>query len=241
MAIKKRKTAEEHVASTPVKHVVEVVEEETSISSIAEAPPQEAAQTPHEASAESAQTIPRESELQEEAVVAELFKRPKPPAVMPEIAMHTESRSKKKLLIWALVILIPVALLAGGIVLVKQGTLPLLSIAPSPTPTPTPEPTPTPQPVNKEDITIQILNGGGVPGAASKMKAFLEDKGYTVADVANADDYTYDKTEVQVQEGKEAYQKLLIDDLEDTYALATDAAALASTVSYDARVIVGKE
>ncbi|MBI2404669.1 LytR C-terminal domain-containing protein [Candidatus Gottesmanbacteria bacterium] len=174
MAIKKRKTAEEHVASTPVKHVVEVVEEETSISSIAEAPPQEAAQTPHEASAESAQTIPRESELQEEAVVAELFKRPKPPAVMPEIAMHTESRSK-------------------------------------------------------------------VPGAASKMKAFLEDKGYTVADVANADDYTYDKTEVQVQEGKEAYQKLLIDDLEDTYALATDAAALASTVSYDARVIVGKE
>ncbi len=174
--------------------------------------------------------------------VAELFKKSQTP-IMPEIAMHTKDTSKKSLFLWAFILIVIASIIGGGLVIAKNKSfsLPKLTIVPSPSPTPTPTPTPTPMPPNRGDMTIQILNGGGVPGAASKMKKLLEDKGYKVGNVSNADAYTYDKTEVHVKSTKIAYQKLLIDDLKDTYSISTNTAALTDSVPFDARVIVGTQ
>lgn len=93
----------------------------------------------------------------------------------------------------------------------------------------------------KGDITIQVLNGGGVIGAGSKMKKFLEEKGYKVSEVSNADTFSYQKTEVHVKASKSSYQALLINDLKDSFSVATDTSALSSDIGFDARIIVGKE
>ena len=73
------------------------------------------------------------------------------------------------------------------------------------------------------------------------MKKLLEEKGYTVADTGNTDEYTYEKTEILVKSGKEGYIALLEEDLKGTYTLGSGSATLSEDSSYDAQVIVGKE
>ncbi len=268
MAIKKKTSKEETEKKVPIQapmvtQVVEVIEEEvTSPSqSVEDAIAQAAKVSEEEITAVAAPPEENFSEvLAEESgaaledhlhmskeggqkeTVAELFKKSQTP-IMPEIAMHTKDSSRKSLFLWAFVLILIVGLIGGGLMVAKNKSFSLskLTIVPSPSPTPTPTPTPTPMPPNRGDMTIQILNGGGVSGAASKMKKLLEDKGYKVGDVSNADAYTYTKTEVHVKSVKSVYQKLLIDDLKDTYSVATDTSALTDSVSYDARVIVGTQ
>lgn len=181
---------------------------------------------------------PSESEKKE--VVDELYQK-NTPKVMPEISEYKE-KNKKSLAVWAIMVIVVALVTGGGLFLAVRG-MPKMSFFAKPTPTPTPAPMPTPTPVlpNRGDLKLQVLNGGGVAGAGSKMKKFLEDKGYTVSDVGNAPAYTYDKTEVLLKANKAAYLSLLQDDLKDSYTIGTAAATLPDDASYDARVTVGKE
>lgn len=115
--------------------------------------------------------------------------------------------------------------------------------APTPTPTETPKPTPTTKAASleREDITISVLNGGGVAGAGGKMKDFLESKGYVVDSVGNADEYTYTETVIAVKSGDDGIAKLLLDDLASDYTVSEEAETLDDDVTYDAQVIVGEE
>ena len=111
---------------------------------------------------------------------------------------------KKKSPIWILMV-IALLLIGGGIFfLVKRGTS---SQSPSPTPETlsytttdetetTPEPTPTQKPVDKASIKIQILNGTGIAKGASYLQGKLRSLGYTQIDVGNAENETYEATEV---------------------------------------------
>jgi hypothetical protein len=163
--------------------------------------------------------------------------------VMPEISVHA-NRSSRPIVLWAIVLVVA-CLVAGGSLLLVSGKkgFPSIVSVPTPTVTTTPKVTSTPASVTvkRSDITIQVLNGGGVVGAATKMKTFLEGKGYTVANTGNTESYTYTKTEIVVKAAKKVYLPLLETDLKDTYSLGTSSATLDVTVSYDARVIVGKE
>ena len=138
-----------------------------------------------------------------------------------------------------------VALAIGvSLILLIRGPSMLPFIGTTPTPTLNPAIVPTPSPVTavtRSDINVRVINGGGTPGAGSKMKAFLEGKGYTVASVANADKYTYTTTEISVKSGKADYAKLLADDLKADYSLGTASAVITESAPYDAEVIVGKE
>ena len=146
------------------------------------------------------------------------------------------------MIIWSSA-LITVAILLGATLILSKGgqlpSLPLVSV--QPTATPVEVPTPTIEQVDRKDISIQVLNGGGVAGAASKMKTFLETTGYTVDDVGNSDDYSFEKTAILVKSGKEAYRTLLTDDLLDEYTLESATDFLDADSPYDAQVIVGKE
>lgn len=168
------------------------------------------------------------------SLVEELYTTRREPAVMPEISMH-KGNGKKPILVWAIVTII-VAITTGGILFAvsKKGThMPTLFARPTPTP--------TPATVDKSTFDIKVLNGGGTPGAASKMKSFLEGKGYKVVSTGNTDSYTFDTTEIH---GKPTMTDAIANlkaDLKDTYSLGTVAADLDASASADIEVIVGKE
>lgn len=184
------------------------------------------------------ETIEEEVTPAEKKIVDELFSGG-PAAIDGGIRQESPAKS---LALWAIVVLI-IAVATGSILIfaVKGGSkLPIIA-QPTPTLTPTPTPTPMPAAVNRSDITVQVLNGGGVVGSGAKMKAFLEEKGYKVSDVKNADEFTFQETEIHVKDGKEAYLDLLKTDLAEKYTAGTTAADLASDSSSDAQVIVGKK
>lgn len=188
------------------------------------------------------ESLPVASEKEEEKkeLVDELFQKDTH-EIAPEIAVYKNSGTKS-VIVWALIVIIVALLTGGGLFLLVRGSSSVPFLAAAPTPTPTPEPTPTPAPqVNRSDITVEVLNGGGVAGAGSKMKKFLEDKGYTVSSVGNATDFVYETTSVLVKSTKAAYLALLEQDLKDSYTVGTSAATLSGDASTDAQVIVGKE
>lgn len=237
---------EEKIEEQPARQVVEVVEEEPHMP--VEAPSEDTVLT--DSSVES--PVPEghvpdpEAEKQQDLpagrqeLVEELFDRKSP--VMPEISVHT-GNPIMPIILWVVIVVVA-ALVTGGVLFFAMNRptikIPVLFAKPTPTSAPTPTPTPAPA-VSRADVTIQVLNGGGTPGAASKMKKFLEEKGYTVKDVGNTDDYTYTKTKIMVHADKQHIAALLEGDLKDTYTLDTSGTDLPQDASYDVRVIVGKE
>jgi len=224
-----------------VTQVVEVIEEEISVrepeaaASVQEEAPK--AEEPQEPEMEpTAESVTRKEKVEE------LYQQVKEPGVMPEISVH-KNRPVVSILVWAIVTIL-VALLTGGILFAAaKKTSPIQLFArstPTPRPTAAPTPTPTPAAIDKTSFEIQVLNGGGTSGAASKMKSFLEDKGYTVSGTGNTDEYTYTTTEIH---GKATMQDAIANlqaDLTGTYTLGTVAADLSASASADVQVIVGK-
>lgn len=68
--------------------------------------------------------------------------------------------------------------------------------APSPTPTPEASPTGSSEDVDKSEISIEILNGTGIPGEASYLQGQLKSLGFEKITAANAS--TQNETETTV-------------------------------------------
>lgn len=126
---------------------------------------------------------------------------------------------------------------------------------PTPTPTPSVSPTPTkkisptstqkiiPSPTSKTtstSLTVEVLNGSGVAGAAIKMKTFLTNLGYTVSSTGNADKFTYTKTMIRVKSSKSSSATQLEKDLSSDYSVEIGSPLPASS-AVDAQIIVGKQ
>lgn len=184
-------------------------------------------------------SLPETGETKE--VVKEFFK---PGGMPPEIPSY-KKKGSKSLLVWVIIVLVVAGLTGTGLtMLAKSKIFKLTSLVVKPTPTPKPEPIPTATPtpsVSRSDLKVQVLNGSGVAGAGSKMKDFLSGKGWTVADVGNANSFDYQQTVIYVKSGKEVYLSLLKNDLKDTYSVGTASATLATDVSFDAQVVVGQQ
>jgi len=183
-------------------------------------------------------------------LVNELFhqKEEEPPRASfgyPDISAKSKKGSPS-LLVWAILVIVLIGIIGGALLLYKNnaGSGNVLSLSPigkpSPTlsPAPTIEPTPT---VDRSKIIIQVLNGSGKAGVASKMKTLLEEKGYTVSETGNAKKYDYPNTEIHVIPEKEAYIDIIKTDLSGDYTIGSTSATLDTTASYSARVIIGKE
>lgn len=174
-------------------------------------------------------------------VLEEIFGN-KDKGVMPEIS-GSSGGGGKSLFFWALIV-VGVAILTGlGLLVAVRGPESITSmfVTPTPTPTSTPTPTPTPAVPNRADITIEVLNGSGVGGAAAKMQEFLEGKGYDVGRAGNADSSDYEETEIHVKSQSQEFLSLLEDDISEGYTVGSASADLADNSDFDAQVIVGKE
>lgn len=92
----------------------------------------------------------------------------------------------------------------------------------------------------KEDWTLEVLNGSGVKGLASKKAESLEEAGYTVVKTGNADNQNYEKTELYVSEALEKNANLLIEDLKELYKVTEVKGKLTDSTA-SARIILGKD
>src|SRR3989344_2340851 len=116
--------------------------------------------------------------------------------------IYQESQQKNAKWLWLLVALIIVAAIAAAFV---KGVGPLsrfkgskAEVSPTPASSasfsvssPSPEATSGAANVDKSKPKIRVLNGSGVAGAASSFKDVLEEKGYKVASLGNADQYGF--------------------------------------------------
>lgn len=141
-------------------------------------------------------------------------------------------------------------------------------IAPTDTPTPTPEekttgtPTPTtkagvtPTPtkaaststsstvdkatgLDRADLTLVVQNGSGESGVGKVMSDKLTGLGYKVSGTANADNFDYTQTVIQLKAANKDYLPLLKKDLGTDYTIGSATSDYAG--SGDGAVIVGKE
>lgn len=115
--------------------------------------------------------------------------------------------------------------------------LAVVSATPTPVPTSTPTPTPT---FKKEDLKIKILNGGGVKGKATDVKDILKNKGYGEIITANADNFDYVKTEVQIKKSKAEAFSMLQADLKD-YVTLSKQTVLSEDSTADLILVIGQD
>lgn len=105
---------------------------------------------------------------------------------------------------------------------------------------PTPQAvTPEPEEVDLSKYSIEVLNGSGVSGTAGKVKDSLEDVGFSVESVGNADNSDYTKTIIQA---KKEVDKVFLDELKKTlgktYSVG-DLEDLKNSSDTDVVVIIG--
>lgn len=100
----------------------------------------------------------------------------------------------------------------------------------------TPAP-PKAEELNKKAIGIRVLNGSGVTGAAAKVRTFLEEKGWKVLSVGNADRSDYAQSELSLKEKAKKYQNALKSDLSSYTIILGD--PVEATATADVEFIVG--
>lgn len=89
--------------------------------------------------------------------------------------------------------------------------------------------------VSSAPIRIQVLNGNGITGAAGRMSATLEEAGFEVASLGNADSRDYTTTAVLVPAGSDAGERIVTE-------LGFGVVEVVSVDNgYDAVVIVGAD
>lgn len=114
-----------------------------------------------------------------------------------------------------------------------------------PTKTPTPKPTVNPidgvTGLDRSKLSIQILNGSGAAGAGKRASDLLENLGYNVTQIGNAETFDFEKTTIQIKSGEDDFLALLKKDLSSEYSVGTTSADLSSGSNADAIVTIGKE
>ncbi len=145
----------------------------------------------------------------------------------------------------------------------KQKEVPIITPTPTeyqfPTDTPIPSTNPTSEPkstvtpatkavnpvdagtgLDRSTLSIEIQNGSGVTGAASKASDVLKSFGYKISAIGNADNNDYGNTTIKVKSTKTNFLALLKKDLGFSYTVGSTSADLSSSSTADALVIIGK-
>lgn len=130
---------------------------------------------------------------------------------MVEEELSVPDNTPKKNFMWPILfIFIITMLLLVGVFLYKQGanTNDKINVVTlTPTPTITPEPTKT---IDLTKYEIEIQNGGGVSGEASRQKESLTAEGFAISSIGNADNSDYTETIIKA---KKEVEKAFLDEL----------------------------
>lgn len=100
-----------------------------------------------------------------------------------------------------------------------------------------PAATPAPTQLEREEITLEILNGSGVAGAAGDATEIFEALGYEVVETGNADDTV--GNEIYVNPEFEELIEVLLEDVEDELDISSISGELDDSDA-SARIILGE-
>lgn len=93
----------------------------------------------------------------------------------------------------------------------------------SPTSAPLDEPEPTEEEIDLKEYKIMVINGTEVAGEAGKLQTSLNDAGFDVTAVGNADKTTYTKTIIQAKaDVKAGFIEKLKSELSGSYEVGAD-------------------
>lgn len=115
-----------------------------------------------------------------------------------------------------------------------QLTEPTVSEISSPSPTPTPSPMIS----DRSQYEVTVLNGTTTSGAAKELSDKLQELGYQIDKIGNADSFDVPQTLVRVSPDNMALANTLVKDISDTYE-ASISADLASTATNSAEIVIG--
>ncbi len=188
------------------------------------------------------------------------------PELSPLPTYPSRNQKKSGRFIKLLLVIIVLAVLAFGgkkLFFSKKQEQIKLPVTPTPTefqfPTDTPAPTVaqtgTPAPtkqaainpvdsktgLDRSSVSVEIQNGSGVVGVASKASDILKGLGYKIGSTGNADNFDYASTEIHVKDSKSQFLPLIKSDLSSSYTISNAASDLDASASADIRVIVGKQ
>ncbi len=110
----------------------------------------------------------------------------------------------------------------------------------STTPSLSPNPTKESGALDRSALTVSVLNGSGVKGAANSVSSTLKELGYDVQTVGNADSFTYTNIVIKVKKSRGIYVAQLKKDLTSNLQSSSISATLTDDIPTDAVVIVGK-
>lgn len=198
--------------------------------------------------------------MEEQADETQATQTPQTSEVSP-LRYEQPRRGGAKTFVWLLILVLLIAAVVGGVIFVKGqgGKEEEEAITPTPTETPTPTPsptptatptptkkpttTPTPTPTKKatKGLSIRVLNGSGITGAAKEASEYLSSLGYEIAGVGNAATQDFENTVLEIKKSKESLLAQLKIDLQTKYTLGTASATLSETDSADAVVTIGKK
>lgn len=151
----------------------------------------------------------------------------------------SDSPQEKNYMWPILFIFIIVLVLLAGVFAYKQGIfekekIDVVSISPAPTIEPSPTIT-----IDLTKYEIEIQNGGGVSGEAGRQKTSLEEEGFTVSSIGNADNSDYTETIIKA---KKTVVKTFLDKLKsvlgNTFTVGT-VEILSEDASTPVVVIIG--
>lgn len=97
--------------------------------------------------------------------------------------------------------------------------------------------TPTPASLPREEISLEVFNASGVAGAAGSTAEELEELGYQIAEVGNADDIT--GNELYVNPEFEGLLDQLFEDVEEMLDIASVTGELTNSTA-TARIVLGR-
>lgn len=183
--------------------------------------------------------------------------KPETPTLRYDTVPPARKSGKGKKLLLVLILLILLGAAFAGFNLIKGKQTPTEEITPTPTPTeeitstptpatetsptPTVKPTATPTKKPTKNLTIKVLNGSGVTGAAKLASDYLTGLGYEITSTGNADNENFENTTIQIKPDKQTLLDQLKIDLSTKYTIGTTSADLSSTSSSDAIVTIGKK
>lgn len=139
-------------------------------------------------------------------------------------------------------LILAIVILVGGIIFFvsrsKRESEDLVSPTPAQLTTFTPSPVETLEPADKEDVSIEVLNGTGISGEASYLQGQLKSLGYDDIEVGNADSQDQTVTVVTFSNSlDEGNKNEIFEKLETIYEEVTKKTSASTSV--DVEIVTG--
>ena len=155
-----------------------------------------------------------------------------------------EASTKKNYMWPILLVFVIMIILFVGVFFYKQGGITIgngETNTTEATVSPTVAPEPTTEEVDLAKYEIEVQNGSGVAGEASRQKDALEEEGFVVASIDNADNSDYTDTIIKAKEDvDEDYLEKLKDFLGESFTVG-EIETLSEDASASVVIIIGAE